>query len=185
VLFIDNDTLLINHPKGLVGMWSIRRDGSGERILRPHDGPDAHWAMINHQVITARGIAYEAVDYRAADRGTYLGMYDPVTDSFAESHLPAEGYVHVGFDPAGRFDVVESAGTRHEILAVTGGVGNPLTTTLLRRLSSPAHDDQRHHAHPFLSAARDKLYFTDWSPQGCSQVCALDVADLVAEADRR
>jgi len=48
---------------------------------------------------------------------------------------------------------------------------------------SPDHDDQRHHAHPFLARDRQRLYFTDWSPSGHAQICALDVADLAASAD--
>ena len=57
-----------------------------------------------------------------------------------------------------------------------------LQLSLLRTLSSPDHNDQRHHAHPALSPDRRTLYFTYWSPDGFAQVCALDVADLVAAA---
>ena len=35
-----------------------------------------------------------------------------------------------------------------------------------------------------LAADRKRLYFTDWSPEGFAQVCAMDIADLVAAADR-
>ena len=184
VLFVDNRTMLLNHPKGCAGMWVIEIDGSNIRHLRPADAPGAHGAMVNHQVITARGIAYEAVAYFPTGRETYFGMYDTATDRFTEALLPAEGYVHVGFDPAGRFAFVECAGPRHELLAVQHAPDGRLTTSLLRRLSSPDHDDQRHHAHPFLAADRTRLYFTDWSAEGCAQVCAMDVADLVAIADR-
>lgn len=186
VLFVDNDTILLNHPKGCAGMWTIGRDGTGIRHLRPADAPGAHGAMINHQVVTGRGIAYESVAYFPEGRETYFGMYDGKTDKFTESLLPADGYVHVGFDPAGRFDFAECAGERHELLTIhpPAATGGPLTTRLLRRLSSPAHDDQRHHAHPYLAADRKRLYFTDWSPEGFDQICALDVSDLVAAADR-
>jgi hypothetical protein len=185
VLFVDNDTILINHPRECAGMWTIRLDGTGEHHLRPADAPGAHGAMINHQVVTARGIAYEAVRYLPEGRETYFGMYDPATHGFSEAPLPADGYVHVGFDPAGRFEFVESAGDRHELLAVRHVEGGGLAVDLLRRLESPAHDDQRHHAHPFLASDRRWLYFTDWSDRGFAQLCALDVADLVAAADRR
>lgn len=185
VLFVDNHTVLLNHPKECAGMWLIDVDGSNIRHLRPADAPGAHGAMINHQVITERGIAYESVAYFPTGRETYFGMYDTETDRFTEALLPADGYVHVGFDPAGRFEFVESAGPRHELLAVHQTAAGGLTTSLLRRLASPAHDDQRHHAHPFLAADRTRLYFTDWSPEGSAQVCALDVADLVAATDRR
>jgi hypothetical protein len=164
-------------------MWVVDIDGGNVRHLRPADAPGAHGAMVNHQVITARGIAYEAVNYLPQGRETYLGMYHPESDDFTEALLPAEGYVHVGLDPAGRFDFVECSGPRHELLAVQRRADGTLETHLLRRLSSPDHDDQRHHAHPFLAADRKRLYFTDWSPDGFAQICALDVADLVAEAD--
>jgi hypothetical protein len=184
VLFVDNKTILLNHPKECAGMWVIGTDGGMIRHLRPADAPGAHGAMVNHQVITERGIAYESVVYFPGGRETYFGMYDPATDRFTEALLPADGYVHVGFDPAGRFEFAESAGETHKLLAVHHQPDGSLTTSLLRRLSSPAHDDQRHHAHPFLAADRKRLYFTDWSPEGFAQVCAMDIADLVAAADR-
>ncbi len=185
VLFVDNRTILLNHPKECAGMWVIDIDGSNIRHLRPADAPGAHGAMVNHQVITTRGIAYEAVAYLPGGRETYFGMYDAATDRFSEALLPADGYVHVGFDPAGQFDFAECAGLKHELLAVHHAEDGQLTTSLLRRLASPAHDDQRHHAHPFLATDRQWLYFTDWSPEGFAQICAMDVADLVAAADRR
>ena len=184
VLFVDNKTILLNHPKECAGMWVIGTDGGMIRHLRPADAPGAHGAMVNHQVITERGIAYESVVYFPGGRETYFGMYDPATDCFTEALLPADGYVHVGFDPAGRFEFAESAGETHKLLAVHHQPDGSLTTSLLRRLSSPAHDDQRHHAHPFLAADRKRLYVTDWSPEGFAQVCAMDIADLVAAADR-
>lgn len=184
VLFVDDRTILLNHPKGCAGMWVIGTHGGPIRHLRPADAPGAHGAMVNHQVITERGIAYEAVGYFPHGRETYLGMYDPATDRFTEALLPADGYVHVGFDPAGRFEFVEAAGDRHELLAVHRAPDGQLVTSLLFGLRSPAQDDQRHHAHPFLAADRRRLYFTDWSRMGFAQVCAMDVADLVATADR-
>jgi hypothetical protein len=186
VLFVDNETLLINHPRGCAGMWIIGVDGTGIRHLRPADASGAHGAMVNHQVITDRGIVYEAVAYGDGNN-TYFGRYDPTTDRFAEALLPIEGYVHAGFDPAGRFDFVEVAGARHELLAVLPATapGEPRGVARLRTLRSPDHNDQRHHAHPFLARDRQRLYFTDWSEQGFAQIFALDVADLVAEADRR
>ena len=186
MLFVDDDTLLVNHPRDVAGMWLINRDGSAMRHVRPETAPGAHGAMVNHQVITARGVAYEAVAYHAdGSRDTYLGLYDPAHNSFSERLLPTDGYVHVGFDPAGRFDFVENSGKAHTILTVRPGLNPdmPLVTKVLRTLASPDHDDQRHHAHPFLARDRQRLYFTDWSPNGHAQICALDVADLVASAD--
>ena len=137
VLFVDNRTILLNHPKECAGMWVIDVDGTNIRHLRPADAPGAHGAMVNHQVITARGIAYESVAYLPTGRETYFGMYDTTTDRFTEALLPADGYVHVGFDPAGRFEFVECAGTKHELLAVDHQTDGQLTTTLLRRLAEP------------------------------------------------
>ena len=121
--------------------------------------------------------------YLPDGRETYFGMYDPATDHFTEALLPADGYVHVGFDPAGRFEFVESAGERHELLAVHRTPDGQLNTSLLRKLSSPAMRPPPPHA-SFLAPDRKHLYFTDWSPQGFAQVCTMDVEDLVAEADR-
>jgi hypothetical protein len=183
VLFVDNETILLNHPKGCAGMWVVRLDGTGVEHLRPATAPGAHGAAVNHQVVTARGIAYEAtVDTATGERQTWFGIFDPASGEFSEKLLPVDGYVHTGFDPAGRFAFVENAGARHELLTVHRArtPGGPLETRLLRTLRSPAHDDQRHHAHPFLSPDRQRLYFTDWSAEGFAQVCAMDVADLVA-----
>jgi len=185
VLFVDDETILINHPRGVAGMWSIKLDGSEIRHLRPAGAPGAHGAAVNHQVVTARGIAYEAVGPGPnAMRQTWFGMFHPETGRWEEAPLPTKGYAHVGFDPAGVFGFIENAGARHEILTVHAAAApdGPLQLSLLRTLSSPDHNDQRHHAHPALSPDRRTLYFTDWSPDGFAQVCALDVADLVAAA---
>lgn len=185
VLFVDDETILINHPRGVAGMWSVKLDGSDVRHLRPADAPGAHGAAINHQVVTARGIAYEAVGPGPnTTRQTWFGMYHPESGHWNEALLPIKGYAHVGFDPAGVFGFVENAGARHEILTVHPAVapGGPLRVELLHTLGSPDHNDQRHHAHPALSPDRRTLYFTDWSPEGFAQVCALDVADLTESA---
>ncbi len=46
------------------------------------------------------------------------------------------------------------------------------------RTLQPIIRGQRYHAHPFLGPARQWLYYTEVI-DGYSQVCALDVADLV------
>jgi len=172
--------MLINHPKDAVGMWAIRRDGTGRRDLRPAPAPGAHGASVNHQVITTRGIAYEAVDWKAAGRVNWFGTYDIGSDTFAEAKLPVTGYSHVGFDPAGTFEFIECAAPQHEILTVHRTVDpGQLETRVLHTLRSRDHNDQRFHAHPFLATDRRWLYFTDLSEQGFSQVCRLDVSDVV------
>jgi hypothetical protein len=186
VLFIDDRTLLINHPRNAVGMWRVNLDGTGMRELRAAGAPGAHGAAINHQVVTRRGIAYEAVGRGSnATREIWFGLYHPETDRWEEALLPVKGYAHVGYDPAGILGFVENAGAQHDILLArpAATAGGPLRTELLHTLHSPDHNDQRHHAHPALSPDRRTLYFTDWSPEGFAQVCALDVADLVIAAE--
>jgi hypothetical protein len=186
VLFIDDETILVNHPRGVAGMWSVRLDGSDIRHLRPAGAPGAHGAAINHQVVTARGIAYEAVGPGSNRmRQTWFGLYHPQNDRWEEALLPIQGYAHVGYDPAGLFGFVENAGAHHEIVLVKPAieVGGPLRVEALHALRSPDHNDQRHHAHPALSSDRRTLFFTDWSPQRFAQICALDVADLVDMAE--
>lgn len=182
VLFTDDRTLLINHPQGRAGMWTVDIGSGATEHLRPGSAPGAHGADVVHQVVTERGIAYEAVGTTADGTPTaYLGNYDPATATFTEHLLPVSGYVHVGRDPAGRFAFVEHAATTHELLSVHPGPepAAAAEVRLLRTLRSPFHDHQRHHAHPFLSPDRATLYFTDSSVDGFSQVHALSVGDLV------
>ena len=176
-LFIDNETILVNHPQGEPGMWVVKIDGSGFAHWRPSAAPGTEHTAVNHQVITRNGIVYEAVGEEAAGRRvTRFGRFDPATQSFAEGTLPLPGYCHAGFDPAGTFDFVEHAGPPHEILAVHPG--EPLRVTPLVQLGSPDHDQQRHHAHPFLSRDRKLMFFTDWDEAGFAQICAMPVDDL-------
>ena len=167
-------------------MWTVNLDGTGVRHLRPADAAGAQGVAVNHQVVTARGIAYEATGQGPDGKPvTWFGLYNPEAHSFSEGRLPIDGYAHTGNDPAGRFAFVENAGATHDILTVHPArtPGGPLGVQLLRRLSSPAHDDQRNHGHPFLSPDRRTLYFTDWSAEGHSQICSMDVSDLVAATD--
>lgn len=178
VLWVDNERLLVNHPQGEPGMWVIGLDGTGFAHWRPPTAPGAHNAVVNHQVVTENGIVYEAVEYRPDGRTTWFGRLDPATGAFSEGRLPLPGYVHAGFDPAGRFDFVEHAGPPHQILSVHPG--DPLEVRELVRLSSPDHEQQRHHAHPFLSPDRTRLFFTDWDEAGFAQICSIDVSDLTS-----
>lgn len=182
VLFVDDRTILLNHPRSCAGMWTVGTDGSNIRHLRPANAEGAHGTAVNHQVITARGIAYEAVGGGHGSRATYLGMYQPASGHFEEALLPVEGYVHVGLDPAGELQFIEHAGATHELLTAhrPADPNAPLDLKLLRKLHSPFHDHQRHHAHPFLSPDRRAMIFTDWSEDGFAQVHMLDVADLTS-----
>lgn len=176
VLWVGNERLLVNHPQGEPGMWVVGLDGTGLAHWRPPTAPGAHNAVVNHQVLTQNGIVYEAVGYRKEARTTWFGRFDPDMGAFSEGRLPLPGYVHAGFDPAGRFDFVEHAGLPHQILSVHPG--DPLEVRELVSLRSPDHEQQRHHAHPFLSPDRQRLFFTDWDEDGFAQVCSIDVSDL-------
>jgi hypothetical protein len=173
VLFLDNRRLLINHPKNDHGMWTINLDGTGYRWLRPRD---EHGSIV-HQVITARGIFYEAV----GKGKSWLGCYDPERDTFEEVLLPQiQGYVHTGWDPAGRFLFFENHGKTHELFSLHFPFQPARTKAVKLRSMAlyPAQGGQRRHAHPFLSPDRKWLVYTE-IVDGFSQVCALDVQDMV------
>ncbi len=176
VLFLDNDRLLINHLQSGNGMWTINIDGTGRRDLRP---PDEH-GTICHQIITQRGVLYEANQYTPTGTQVWFGWYDPASDTHEEVQLPGVNYVHTGNDPAGRFLFLENQdGQRgHELLTVH----HPRDTqryrlNLLRELP-PIERGQRYHAHPFLSPDRRRMFYTE-VVDGFSQICAMDVEDLV------
>ena len=173
VFFLDNHRLLVNHVRGENGMWVIDSDGQNQRTLRPNTGHGA----VCHQVITARGLFYEANHWEAGQSGprrVWFGHYDLATDHSTEALLPGVGYVHTGRDPAGEFLCIENQGETHELLAVEG-FPDPagLTLRLLRRLSAIPFG-QRYHAHPFLGPDRCWLYYTEVI-DGFSQVCALEL----------
>lgn len=174
VFFLDNERLLVNHPRNHAGMWTVRLDGSEVRTLRP---PDDH-GMICHQVVTEAGIYYEANAHHDGIHTVWYGRYDPSTDTHDEVQLPGMAYVHTGFDPAGRFLFYENSGDTHEIASVHfPRHPDRFRLNVLRRLSRIPHG-QRYHAHPFLNPQRDRMFFTDLI-DGYSQVCSMDVSDLV------
>ena len=174
VFFMDNKKLLVNHPKDDSGMWSVRIDGTDLRPLRPRDEHGA----ICHQVITSRGIFYEANLWEANVRSVWFGRHDPESDSHEEVGLPGMDYVHTGLDPEGRFLFFENMGDTHELLSAHFPRDpDRFRLNLLHRLS-PIPFGQRYHAHPFLSPDRRQVFFTE-VVEGFSQVCAVDVSDLV------
>ena len=177
VLFLDNRHLLVNHPKNDAGMWTVALDGTGYRWLRPRD---AHGSIV-HQVLTARGIFYEAVGEEQGATRNWFGCYDPARDTHEEVLLPAlPGYVHTGRDPAGRFLFFEHHGPTHELFSLHFPFV-PARTRVNRLRSMalyPRPGGQRYHAHPFLSPDRHWLIYTE-VVDGFSQVSALDVRDLV------
>jgi hypothetical protein len=175
VFFLDADRLLINHPRDTSGMWVVQLDGSAVRVLRPHDENGS----VVHQVVTQKGIFYEACRHVDGRRENCFGRYDPSTDTFSEVPLPGLGYVHTGFDPAGKFLFFENDDCdKHQLLSAH--YPHDADRYALRTLKTltPIGFGQRYHAHPFLSPDRAQIFFTEVL-DGFSQVCALDVADLV------
>ena len=176
VLFLDNRRLLVNHPKNDAGMWTVALDGTGYRWLRPRD---AHGSIV-HQVLTARGLFYEAVGQEQGATRNWFGCYDPARDTHEEVLLPKlEGYVHTGWDPAGRFLFFEHHGQTHELFSLHFPFVPARTrVNRLRSMALYPRRGQRYHAHPFLSPDRKWAIYTE-VVDGISQVSALDVRDLV------
>ncbi len=180
VLFIDDGTVLVNHVPDGAGMWSIRVTGEDQRVLRPADDH----GRVCHQVVVSGGLLYETS--RALPDGddeSWFGRYHRADHSWHEWRLPpGTGYVHTGNDPAGRFMFIEACSReRHGLYRVHPTPGEAAADlSLLRDLNPQVHDrydQQRHHAHPFLSPDRRTLFFTDVI-DGYSQVCSVDVGDL-------
>jgi hypothetical protein len=174
-LFLDNRRLLINHPRNQMGMFTLNLDGSGYKHLRPHDDH----GEVCHQVITARGILYEA--YTGPDNTqTWMGRYDLERDTWEEVFLPGITYAHTGNDPAGRLLFCDSRTATQDIYTLHHP-RDPRRMQLrhLRRLAPMPAEGQRYHCHPFLSPDRRWMFFTE-AVNGYSQVCALDISDLSA-----
>jgi len=177
VFFLDNERLLINHVQGENGMWSVRSDGTDRRVLRPRgEGRGS----VCHNVITARGIFYEANDDSSGQRQVWIGRYDLRDDTFTETRLPGVGYIHSGRDPAGLVNFYENqmGSGGHQLLWVRHAFDPQKQEVEVLRELAPIVRGQRYHAHPFLGPARRWLYFSEVI-DGFSQICALDVADLV------
>ena len=178
VMFVDDETLLLNHVPNDSGMWSLSVDGMKIRHLRPRD----ERGVTCHQAITERGIYYEANVYDQGERIVHIGRLDPVSGAHEEVRLPGVGYVHTGYDPQGKFMFYEDMqADRHRLLTVRHPRDpERLCVEELRSLPPIAHG-QRFHAHPFLAAHdRQWLYHTEVI-DGFAQICALDVADLMDE----
>ena len=180
VVFAAPKTMVVNHPKGCNGMWSVDLDGGNVRHLRPGNAPGAGGAEVCHQVITANGIFYEANHWDADKRRACVcvGRYDLAADSFREVRLGDLGFVHTGWDPAGRFLFIESAAKEHRLLSVHfPHDSRRLRYTCIRALG-PSRSEQRFHAHPFLTPDRNWMVFTDLADNGFGQIFRLNVSDL-------
>jgi hypothetical protein len=185
VLFVDDTTLLVNHPRGCKGMWTIDVNGGNIRHLRSADAPGAYGSEVEHQIVTHAGICYDAVREDAAGKAMFVGRCDPKSGECFDIPLPdGLGYTHIGADPAGRFFFVEKSAPPHEILSVhPSPSGGPAEVRTIYTLHGPGNLGQRSHAHPFLSPDRRWMHFTDLSDNGFYQLFRLDVADLVAVSE--
>ena len=177
VIWADNSRIIVNHPQNSSGMWIIGMDGTGRQTLRP---PDAHGSIV-HQLVTKNGIFYEAVGNKAnSGARNWLGHYDLGTYTFEEVPLPEiDGYMHTGLDPAGKFLFFEEHGQTHQLFALHfPHIPSRRRIEILRTMEQYPAEQQRYHAHPFLSPDRRWIFHTELI-DGYSQVCALDVHDLV------
>jgi hypothetical protein len=174
VIFIDNRRVLVNHPRNEMGMWMINIDGTGYRHLRPKD---AHGELC-HQIITRNGIFYESY-CGPNNTQTWFGRYDLETHTHEEVFLPNVTYAHTGNDPAGKFTFCDSRTETQDIYTIHHPRdAKRFELRHLRRLNKMLQEGQRFHCHPFLGPERKWMYFTE-AHDGFSQVCALDVEDLV------
>jgi len=176
VVFLDRQSLLLNHIRGGMGMWRLGLDGQNLGVLRPADD---HGATC-HQSVTADGVWYETINWNATPR-TWIGRCDPTTGTCQEFAVPREGYVHIGHDPAGTAAFYEIDGASHDLVRVDEPFADDRRRfeTLCTLEPYPPHTGgQRYHAHPFLGPRRDWLYHTR-VVHGVSQVAALEWCDTV------
>lgn len=169
VIFADNRTLLVNHIRNGDGMWSIDIEGTGRKDR----------LTLVHQVVTGRGIYYE--DPRPGPVKNWFGRFDLKTGQREEVPLPAaDGYMHTGLDPAGKFLFFENHGKTHELVSLHFPLLKDRTAfRVIRKIAPyPGTGGQRFHAHPFLSPDRKWMFHTAVT-DGYAQVCAVNVEDLV------
>lgn len=182
VLFAGKETLVLNHPRGDKGMWKIGVDGSDMRWLRPHTDAGAHEARIIHQVVHARGVAYEAITREpGGGQKVYFGTYHLEDDTFTETYLPGLVGVHVGLDPEGLFSF-GSGRLDGQHLLFTADLGASEESERVKpilKLRSDGSGGQRGHAHPFLDPQRKYLFFTDRCERGYFQVVRVPLESVV------
>ena len=174
VLFVTDSLLLFNHTRGDNGMVLVDLPSGTMRPLRPRDSAGA----TCHQLVTRRGICYEANRREGARRQVVLGRCDHVSGARDEFLIPDDAYVHTGFDPEGELIFYESQGQEHAIRVARFPRGSDLPTAETLRLLPAIPAGQRYQAHPFLSPDRRRMFFTE-VVDGCSQISSVDVSDLV------
>lgn len=180
VIFADDQRLLINHPRGEMGMFLLNLDGTGYRHLRPRD----ERGVVCHQIVNADGIHYEVYGQRDGENVCWLGRYDLATERYTEVFLPGVRYAHTGHDPAGRFLFVDHRGATEDLFTIH--FPSDPARFELRHLHQLADRNQglgqRGHGHPFLDPSRRRMFFTQVIA-GRSHICMLDVSDLTAVTD--
>ena len=180
VIFADAEHLLVNHLNDGNGMWSVHVSGDPATIrkLRPENAN----GRVCHQVVTKRGIYFEAFRSFTGNHESWIGRYDWPGESWTETPLDVGGYSHTGFDPAGDLAVFEVSGEQHLLLALKHPGTVEVQTEVLRALPPYPGRGQIYHAHPFFGPDANTLYFTEIA-DGRSQVCSLDVSDIRANPD--
>jgi hypothetical protein len=128
-------------------------------------------------VVTAKGIFYEAVAQNPGGRQSYFGCYDTQTDTFTETRLPFQGYVHTGFDPLGEMTFFEHHGKDHQLVRIHDFGDSARPSLEVLRTMAPYPEDQPGqycHAHPFMTADRDRIYYTEVI-DGLSQIRSVEL----------
>lgn len=166
VLFVDASHLLLNHDRDGNGMWSLslERGVFSHRSLRPRNRN----GRVCHQIVTKRGIFYEAWDRWGDTMPTQGGVLNWPEGDYGETLLPERGYTHTGNDPEGLLRFYEVAGRRHLLYQLHADN----THTVLAELPPYPHPGQRWHAHPFIGPRRDGICFT-LEVEGRSQVARI------------
>lgn len=182
VLFVDDETILVNHVEDGNGMWvmNLKEGPSSMRTLRPAD----EHGRVCHQVITKQGIDYEAFRQEEGQLINTVGHYYWPEDRWVEHVLDVKGYSHTGLDPAGEFCFFEVSGRdSHAMYALIHPMDESKRELIkLKELAPYAGKGQRFHGHPFLSPDRKWMVFTE-AVDGVSQVHMLNVEDFTSRTD--
>lgn len=181
----DNDTLLLVKPPGdRPGLVSMKRSDPGAWHLLTI--PAQYGAICHFHSIEDGWITFESNvgPEHAGDRpgpGTYLARMRPDGSECQALWIGDQGYVHRGYDLAGRFTFAElhCGGSEHHLAAIEpDDCGSGGLVRLTQNL--PPGGDQRHHAHPILTPDRRRVVFTATGDDGFCHIHDVDVSDLTA-----
>lgn len=188
LIFVDNETLLINHVQSdKIGMWTLNIRTGETAHLRPRNENGA----VCHQVVTQGKIFYETQLPVNGRNTVYLGRYDLETNRYEEFPLVEGEFSHVGRDPEGKWVFFESVqerhvGERHYLGMVKHATdAKRRKVEVLRELEPAEHCrqyGQRGHAHPFLDPSRKWLYYTEFV-EGIPQIFRMEVEELANDPE--